>query len=57
MITLSLVFSGVILLLHVRNVTAVDFDNDDLPHYDFTPQTLTWDPYDLTPQTLTWDPT
>jgi hypothetical protein len=38
------VFRGVILLLHVRNVTAVDFDDNDFPHYDLTLQTLTWDP-------------
>ena len=37
-------FRGVISLLHVQNVTALDFDDNDLPHYDLTPQTLTWDP-------------
>jgi hypothetical protein len=35
---------GVTLLLHVRNVTADDFYNDDIPRIDLTSETLTWDP-------------
>jgi hypothetical protein len=31
-------------LLHVRNVTANDFYNDDIPSIDLTSETLTWDP-------------
>jgi hypothetical protein len=31
-------------LLHVRNVTADDFYNDDIPRIDLTSETLTWDP-------------
>ena len=33
-----------VLLINARNVTAVDFDDNDFPHYDLTLQTLTWDP-------------
>ncbi len=31
-------------LLHVRNVTADDFYNDNIPRIDLTSETLTWDP-------------
>jgi hypothetical protein len=43
-LTLPLTLRGVTLLLHVRNVTADDFYNDDIPRIDLTSETLTWDP-------------
>ncbi len=44
MLTLPLSLRGVTSLLHVRNVTADDFYNDDIPRIDLTLETLTWDP-------------
>jgi hypothetical protein len=44
MLTLPLSLRGVTSLLHVRNVTANDFYNDNIPRIDLTLETLTWDP-------------
>lgn len=44
MLTLPLSLRGVTSLLHVRNVTADDFYNDEIPRIDLTSETLTWDP-------------
>jgi hypothetical protein len=44
MLTLPLTLRGVTSLLHVRNVTADDFYNDNIPMIDLTSETLTWDP-------------
>jgi hypothetical protein len=43
-LTLPLILRGVISLLHVRNVTADDFYNEDIYRIDLTSETLTWDP-------------
>ena len=43
-LTLPLALRGVTSLLYVRNVTADDFYNDDIPRIDLTLETLTWDP-------------
>jgi hypothetical protein len=43
-LTLPLTLRGVTSLLHVRNVTANDFYNDNIPRIDLTLKTLTWDP-------------
>jgi hypothetical protein len=43
-LTLPLSLRGAISLLHVRNVTANDFYNDDIHSIDLTSETLTWDP-------------
>ena len=43
-LTLPLTLRGVTSLLHVRNVTADDFYNDNIPRIDLTLETLTWDP-------------
>jgi hypothetical protein len=43
-LTLPLSLRGVTSLLHVRNVTANDLYNDDIPRIDLTSETLTWDP-------------
>ncbi len=43
-LTLPLTLKGVTPLLHVRNVTADEFYNDDIPRIDLTLETLTWDP-------------
>jgi len=43
-LTLPLSLRGVTSLLHVRNVTADDFYNDEIPRIDLTSETLTWDP-------------
>jgi hypothetical protein len=44
--TLTMPFSlkGLTSLLYVRNVTADDFYNTDIPRIDLTLETLTWDP-------------
>jgi hypothetical protein len=44
MLTLPLSLRGVTSLLYVRNVTADDFYNSDIPRIDLTSETLTWDP-------------
>jgi hypothetical protein len=44
MLTLPLTLRGVTLLLHVRNVTADDFYNDNIPSIDLISETLTWNP-------------
>ncbi len=44
MLTLPLMLRGVTSLLHVRNVIADDFYNDNIPRIDLTSETLTWDP-------------
>jgi hypothetical protein len=44
MLTLPLTLRGVTSLLHVRNVTADDFYNENIPRIDLTSETLTWDP-------------
>jgi len=43
-LTLPLLLRGVTSLLYVRNVTADDFYNTDIPRIDLTSETLTWDP-------------
>jgi hypothetical protein len=43
-LTLPLSLRGVTSLLHVRNVTADDFYNDNISRIDLTLETLTWDP-------------
>jgi hypothetical protein len=43
-LTLPCTLRGVTSLLHVRNVTADDFYNDNIPRIDLTLETLTWDP-------------
>jgi hypothetical protein len=43
-LTLPLTLRGVTSLLRVRNVTADDFYNYDIPRIDLTLETLTWDP-------------
>jgi hypothetical protein len=42
-LTLPLTLRGVTSLLHVRNVTADDFYNEDIPRIDLTLKILTWD--------------
>ncbi len=44
-LTLPLTLRGVTSLLHVRNVTADEFYNEDIPRIDLTLETLTWDPF------------
>ena len=43
-LTLLLALRGVTSLLYVRNVTADNFYNDDIPRIDLTLETLIWDP-------------
>jgi len=43
-LTLPLTLRGVTSLLYVRNVTADDFNTNDIPRIDLTSETLTWDP-------------
>jgi hypothetical protein len=43
-LTLPLSLRGVTWLLHLRNVAADDFYNDDIPRIDLTLENLTWDP-------------
>ncbi len=43
-LTLPLTLRVVTSLLHVRNVTANDFYNDNIPRIDLILETLTWDP-------------
>ncbi len=42
-LTLPLTLRGLTSLLHMRNVTADDFYNDNIPRIDLTSETLTWD--------------
>ena len=43
-LTIPLELRGVISLLNVRTVTADMFNDEQIPHYDLTSPTLTWDP-------------